>query len=150
MKAFKNTFRCLAVMLLVLVAGSCQDYGSVTIDSCSLVSVRPQGLKSIDVVLEAGISNPLSEFDVMGLSGVLKMDGVPYLNVTADDITIMKKSDEKYLLNLHGTICDNVGIMQVLSLAGSFDPDKLTYDASCTLKHWTGIKIKKEYKDKKL
>ncbi|MBO4743105.1 MAG: hypothetical protein J5533_05670 [Bacteroidales bacterium] len=127
----RTILRLLIPALAAICLCSCgKSFQDIRVTSCELVSLSPMGLSAIDVNVNVGVDNPTVQVALTQLRAVVKMDGVPCLNITADDVTLAAKTEDIYPLLLHGSIADNFNPLQLLALLGQNDLSPLTIDVA--------------------
>ena len=128
MKAsFSLVFCALAAVILCGCSKSFQD---IRVTSCDVESLSPRGLTSIDATVNIGVDNPTVQVTLSQMKAVVKMDGVPCLNVTADDLTLAPRTEDVYTVLMHGTLAEGFNPFQLLTLLGQPELDPMTIDVS--------------------
>ncbi len=144
----KKSLKLLTVALAALCLVSCgKSFQDIKVTSCELVSLSPRGLSSLDATISLEVDNPTVQVTLTGMYAVAKMDGVPCLHFTADDLTLSPRSKEIYTIEVHGNIDDGFNPFQLLVLLQNRDMDLVTIDVKFrgTLKSGLGKDF--EYKD---
>lgn len=127
----RTTLRLFITALAAICLCSCgKSFQDIKVTSCELVSLYPLGLSAMDVTVNVGVDNPTVQIALTQLRAVVKMDGVPCLNVTADDVTLASKSQDIYPLLLHGSIAEGFNPLQLFGLLGARDLSPLTVDVA--------------------
>ena len=137
-----------AVVLTVMLAGSCaKSLKDVKVTSYELTSFSPRGLTSFDATVDLGVDNPSVQFSLSKMNAVVKIEGTPCLNLTAEDVMVAPRSEQVYPLVLHGSMADGFNPFSLLVLLREPGLELLTIDVSCrgTLKSGLGKDF--EYKD---
>ena len=147
MKTLKCIAKAFVTALILILATGCEGYGDIAITTGNLVSMKPKGLKSVDLVIGLGIHNPVSTLKLSEIGGVVRVGEKEFISFTTDDLEIKGKSDQMYKLPCSGTLCDNVSLFDVLNFAANLDFSQIRMDVSCRAKHWTGITVTKDFKD---
>ena len=144
----KKLLRLLIPALAALCLCSCgKSFQDIKVTSCDLESLSPRGLSAIDAVVNVGVDNPTVQVTLTNLAAVVKMDGVPCLHVTADDLTLAPKSEQVYSLLLHGALDELFNPLQLLTLLAEPNLDALTLDVSFRGKLRSGLGKDFEYTD---
>ena len=125
----KTILRLVIPALAAICLCSCgKSFQDIKVTSCELVSLTPLGLSAMDVSVNVGVDNPTVQVALSQLRAVVKMDGIPCLNVTADDVTLAAKTQDIYPLLLHGSIAEGYNPLQLFGLFGQRDLSPLTVD----------------------
>lgn len=125
----RTILRLLIPALAALCLCSCgKSFQDIKVTSVDLVSLSPLGLSAVDVEVNVGVDNPTVQVALTQLNAVVKMDGTPCLNITADDVTLAAKTQDIYPLLLHGSLAEGFNPFQLLSLLGTSDFSPLTID----------------------
>ncbi|MBQ9462093.1 MAG: hypothetical protein IJU68_00360 [Bacteroidales bacterium] len=140
------------LILMTALAGVCLSscsgsFKDIKLTSCELVSLSPRGLSAFDAVLNLSIDNPAPQVTLSEMSAVIKMNQVPCLHLTAEDITISPRTELIYSVTFHGTMDENFNPFTLLSLVKQPDLAAMTIDVGFrgTLKSGLGKYF--EYKD---
>jgi len=140
----------LLIAAAVLVSGCAKSYKDIRVTSLKLVSVSPRGITGIDVLVELGIDNPIAGFEVFDLSGILKMDGKPCLNITADQLVVQGSSSKVYRIPLVGELDGSFNPLMLVTLFQNMDPTRFTADISARVNLRGGVGKVIELKDQPL
>lgn len=122
-------------LFLTLVAAFCiascsGSFKDIKVTSCDIVSISPRGLSAFDASLNLGISNPAPQVTLSEMYAIIKMDQVPCLHLTAEDVTIAPRSEAIYNASFHGTLDENFNPFALLQLLNRPDETELTADIS--------------------
>ena len=121
-----DAFKLTAVRLAVLpVLYSFQD---IKITSWELGSLSPRGLSAFDAVLNLEVDNPAPQVSLSEMTAVIKLDQVPCLHLTADDITLVPHRRAWYTASFHGSLDENFNPFTFLQLIRQPDLAQLTMD----------------------
>ena len=134
----------LAALLLTSCAKSLKD---IEVTSCNVTSISPKGLSSFDATVDLGVNNPSVQLTISKMNATVKMDGVPCIYLTADDVTLAPKTEQVYILSLHGLLDGNFNPFTLLTLLNNPDFDPMTIDVSCRATLKSGIGKDLIYKD---
>ena len=144
----RTVLRLLIPALAALCLCACgKSFQDIRVTSCELVSLSPLGLSAVDVEINVGVDNPTVQVALSQLRAVVKMDGTPCLNVTADDVTLAAKTENIYPLLLHGTLAEDFNPFLLLGLLGRDDYSALTVDVYFHGALKSGLGKDFEYKD---
>ena len=145
MKRVIKLIICLAAALSITsCAGSFKD---IKLTSCDIVSIDPRGLSAFDAALNLGVHNPAPQVTLSEMKAVIKMDQMPCLHLTAEDLTLARCSDAVYNVSFHGNLDENFNPFMLLQLLNQQDPASLTADISFHGKLRSGLGKYFEYKD---
>lgn len=141
MKFCKRVLPLLAVLLMFCVSGcrGIDKIKDIKVTSWSLKSVVPSGLRSVNAELEVGIDNPAMEFTVGDIEGVLYYKGRPMADYSAEPVTVRGKSAEVYPVSGSARLAGDFSLLDLLSLAGGYDPADFTADLQANVRLKSGI-----------
>ena len=88
----------LAACLLLTSCG--KGVKDIALTSFRLVSVSPQGLSGVTMLVEVGVDNPTVGFEITDVNAVLKLDSVPALLLTADQLMVEGHAQKLYTIPL--------------------------------------------------
>ncbi|MCQ2182349.1 MAG: hypothetical protein MJY89_02970 [Bacteroidales bacterium] len=145
-------------LLLAIVASalslltSCSKTKDIKITSFEIVSVTPRGMNGLDALVKIGINNPSVAFELTDLVGTLKLEGVPCLSITADQLIVSGKTVKTYSVPLQGQMSEGFNPFQLLRIINgySLDFDKLTVDVQGKASLRGGFGKKLEINDLKI
>ncbi len=120
----------LAVLVCLLCTGCVSKYKKVRPTSFEVESVIPTGLKTFDIVVKVGIRNPAPPFTLMNPKATIRRDGNDFAFVDGENVAVDGKCEKVYRIPLKGRLADGVGVIQLLTLAQSFNPDDFRVDIS--------------------
>lgn len=146
----KRILTFFAVLTTVLIASGCSTVKDIKVSSCAIKSLSLNGLKSVKAVLALGIENPVMGFTISDLSGVINNDGKEFATFSAGKLPVLRKSNKVYPLTCDGSIGKDVGLMDLMRLAGSKDFSAMTVDLSVKIKLKCGIGKTLKFKDLKV
>lgn len=135
----RRLYIILAFVVMLFGISSCKSYKDISVTSCNLVSVTPNGFKSISAVIALGIDNPIIGFRIDNLSGTIKFKGEPFLLLSAGDIAIDGRANKVYDINVAGSLVEGFNLLQLLSIAVTRNLDDLTLDMTVRPALKTGI-----------
>ncbi len=146
----KKLLNILAVAVVTLVVGSCSSVKDIRISSCSIKSVSLNGLKSVKAMLSLGIDNPIMAFTISDLQGVINNNGTELATFSAGKLPVQRKSSKVYPLSCDGTIGEQIGLIDLMRLAGSRDFSGMTVDLSLRIKLRCGLGKTLKFKNLKV
>ena len=143
-----SLYRILAVALIVLTAASCTNLRNISVTSCNIASVSPNGLRSVDAKLRVGIHNPsMSTFTVSDVLGYIRnQDGV-IANFTGGPVTVMRKSDMTYEMPCSVTLDGKLSLFEVLGVIGKMDLSTYMVDVTANVTSASGVTKVYRYND---
>jgi len=136
-----------AVFAAIMLLPSCSRFKDVTITSCDIVSLSPNGLKSVDVVLNVGVHNPASSFTVQDLKGTIHEADKVLAEFSAEPVTVGKKCDRVYEVRGSVTIVGKISFFDVMELLQTRDFSRFLFDADADVKLANGPHRKLTLKD---
>ena len=121
------------ISLLLLLAsfvltGCVSKYKKIKVTSFELESVVPSSLRSANVVVDVGISNPAPAFQVRDIEATVKQNGNVMGLVTGEPVSVDGKCERVYRIPLQAQLAEGVGLMQLLATYKSFNPEEFTID----------------------
>lgn len=147
MKRFGIIF--IAACLLLTSCG--KGVKDIALTSFRLVSVSPQGLSGVTMLVEVGVDNPTVGFEITDVNAVLKLDSVPALLLTADQLMVEGRAQKLYTIPLKGQIAEGFNPFQLLRLISDDSVmSRLTADVSARAALRGGLGKNIEMKDIKL
>ena len=139
----------LAACLLLTSCG--KGVKDIALTSFRLVSVSPQGLSGVTMLVEVGVDNPTVGFEITDVNAVLKLDSVPALLLTADQLMVEGHAQKLYPIPLKGQIAEGFNPFQLLRLISDDSVmSRLTADVSARAALRGGLGRNIEMKDIKL
>lgn len=139
----------LAACLLLTSCG--KGVKDIALTSFRLVSVSPQGLSGVTMLVEVGVDNPTVGFEITDVNAVLKLDSVPALLLTADQLMVEGRAQKLYTIPLKGQIAEGFNPFQLLRLISDDSVmSRLTADVSARAALRGGLGKNIEMKDIKL
>ncbi len=122
----------LAVSLAVL--SSCISLDDINITSAKISSITPTGLKSVKGTATVGVNNETSEFTLSEISGTVYKDGTTIGTFTADDVTVLGKTNADYTVSGRFALSNSISILEVISIATNLKLDDLSADLTFKIK----------------
>lgn len=142
--------KLLAILSLcgLLLMGGCaaNSLRDLKVKSTSVSSLTPSGLRMLDATVSVGLDNPGKAFEVHDISGVLKVDGAPFADLSAMDLQVPSGEDLTVPVYIRGIIVQERSLLDLLGLDYSSGLDAFTVDVKATLKIG-GYKRVLEFKD---
>ena len=132
--------------LLVLLMSGCHKYEQIQILYGRVESLNMSGLRSADVRMDVGLSNPAGKIIIEDAVGTLKHFGKVIGNVTLAPLTLDARTSASYKVEARVELARSLGIMEMMSFADIRKLEECTIDVSLRGKA-SGIRLKKEYKD---
>lgn len=146
----KRLLTLLSIVTLMMSLTSCAGVKDIKLTSFAVKSVSLSGLKSVNGVLALGIENPIMGFTISDLKGVVNRKGEEFATFSAGKLPVSRKSSKVYPLSCSGSIAKNVGLLDLMKLAGSKDFSDLTVDISVKIKLRCGIGKTLRFKEMKV
>ena len=113
--------RFLILASIAIMAAACGSIKDIAVTSCKLASISPNGLKSVDAVLDIGIHNPTIAFTLSDVTGKVHDEDNVVVTFGGGPISIDKKSDNVYQLPCSATIGSEVSLFRILNLLKNKD-----------------------------
>ena len=140
----------LTAAVLLLSASSCSGIKDIKVTSCSIMSLSPKGLRSLDAMIALGIENPIMAFRISGLDGTILNAGSDFAYFSAGDLPVERRSSKVYPLACSGTISKDVKLTDLLKLAAFQDFSEFTINLSVRIKLKCGLGAKLHFNDLKV
>ena len=143
-RSVELTVMLVAALLLASCSGSFKD---IKVTSCEIVSITPSGRSAFDATLNLGIANPAPQVTLSEMYALIKMDQVPCLHLTADNVSIAPRTEAVYNVSFHGRLDEDFNPFSLLKFLNRQNETELTADIFFrgTLKSGLGKYF--EYKD---
>lgn len=148
----KRIATLLITALAVLCTVSCSEsFKDIKVTSCQLESITPRGLSAFDAILDIGINNPAPQVTLSEMNAVIRLNEIPCLYLTAEDITLEPRSEQVYVAFFHGSLAEDFNPFSLLPLLQHPELEGITLDLGFrgTLRsglgkyfEYTGIPIK--------
>lgn len=94
---------------------------------------------SCQVLMKFGLVNPYIPFELSSVSGKLQLNGIPGINITDKDLTVVKKGEGIYYLTFDGELASGFNPCLLLNLLKQSGQPSLTADLSVRLALRGGI-----------
>jgi len=147
----KRFFRIFFILLaIILGASSCGKLKDIKFTSYRIVSVAPTSLKSMDLTMDLGISNPSMELGLSDMKAKVYRHGHQLGTVTLEPVTILSKCEKEYTAKAHIALEPGVSALQVMAYGADFDPAEYTLDIVGKVKLKSGLSKKIQLKNKPL
>ena len=136
-----KVFLLVSAAVLMLLPG-CSRYKDVRIGTCGIESISPAGLKSVDAVFSVEVDNPVNGIVVSEIEGTVYFDGDDLGFFEAPEVTVPGKATSEVRIGVRATLAGSMNFMQIMAMASTFRPEKLTMDISMRVKVKGGLKKK--------
>ena len=67
-----SLLRVLALAAVLALSFSCASYKDISVTSCEVASLSPNGLRAVDAVLSVGVHNPTVAFTLSDIAGTVR------------------------------------------------------------------------------
>ena len=124
-----------ALLLALMIAPETNavSKGGVTVNSWSIVSIRPTSFTSVDGVVSLSLTSTRRKTVISNISGTIyKKDGQAFIIGTANDVTI-PKGESTIQITGHGSLISYTALLSLLANP-SLNPADYTMDISCMVK----------------
>ena len=142
----KHVIILLGAAMLTLTG--CSKYKEIRPTSFKLESVSPKGLRSIDVEMSVGISNPAGQLTISDFSGEVEHSGKVLGKLTLAPLNLMPRVDTVYRVSGRVDLSNELSIIQALSYVRK--PQQLkeaTVDLKAKAKLKCGLSKNLQYED---
>ena len=146
MKRIGGFLRIIVLAILVINMSGCRKYEQIQILYGKVESLNMSGLRSADLIIDVGLSNPAGKIIINDAVGTLKHFGKVIGNVTLAPLTLDARTSTSYKVEARVELAKTMGIMEIMRFADIRRLEECTVDVSLKGKA-SGIKLKKEYKD---
>ena len=139
-----------AAALTCLMAGRCgvSKIKDIKLVSAGVKYIIPTSLRTFDAMLELGIDNPAMTFNVDEVSGLIKVDDVPFASFTAGHLTVESKQIIRYELPCTIDLEPGRNLLDVLKLSTRRSLDGIKADINLKVASKNGtFKAPLSYKD---
>ena len=144
-KALKISLLLLAACMLLTSCAS--KYKKISVSDFEVESILPTSLRSCTVNVAVNINNPAPAFKVKEIEATVKRGGEVFGLVTADPVAIDGKSERTYHLPLQAQLAEGIGVIQLLTIYKSFNPEEFTLDLKARANVAGNIGKDIDYKD---
>ena len=124
-----------ALLLALLIAPETNavSHGGVTVNSWSIVSIRPTSFTSVDGVVSLSISSTRRKTVISQISGTIyRKDGQAFIIGSANDVTI-PRGESTIQITGHGSLISYTALLSLLANP-SLNPADYTMDVRCMVK----------------
>lgn len=134
--ANQRKLRFAAILMAVaatLLLGSCsgmRQLRNIRFTSFRIASFQPQGLRSADITLKMGISNPGGDMLVRDLSGVIKKNGTAIARIVGDEYLVYGPRVDEYVMPCSLALEKGMSIIQLIGIVGEGDFSSYTMDVT--------------------
>lgn len=140
------TFLLLA-LALVLTGCKGKRLQDIKVTSARIVSIVPEGLSSINALVEVGVHNPSVALEITDIVGLAHYEDMNILSVTADQLIVEGHTDKLYQIPLKGQIAEGFNPLRLLRLLGnesSLDDVTVSFRGHVALRGGIGKDIEME------
>ncbi len=125
------------ILTVMLCLSGCSRIKDIRVVSCAVQSVKPVGIRGVEAELAIQIENPAMAFTLSDVSGVIYYKGRPYVNYSAEPVSVEKKTVAVYPVACSATVVKDVSFLEMLSVFQHFKEEDFTIDvhAKVTLKN---------------
>ena len=142
-----SLFKVLALAVLLALSFSCARYKDISVTSCEVVSLSPNGLRAVDAVLSVGVHNPTVAFTLSDIAGTVREGENVIATFEGGPVSVERKSDQEYDLPCTLTLDESLSLFQVLSIIKKRDFSAFTVDVSGWVTLKNGLRKKLEFND---
>ena len=136
----------LMLFFLLLFQTACHKYEQIQIVSGKVESLNMNGLRSVDLKMEVGVSNPAGRIVFEEVNGTLKHFGKVLGNVSLAPFELCPKTVREYSIDAKIVLDKGMTFVELMSFTDVKKIKECTIDISAKGKA-SGVKIKKEYKN---
>ncbi len=111
-----------------LLTGCVNKFKQIEVTDFRIESVIPSGLRNYTVNVALDVNNPAPSFKIQDIEALVKQNGSVIGLVTAEPLAIDGKCERTYRFPLQAQFADNLGMIQILTIAKTFNPDEFTVD----------------------
>jgi len=137
----------IALALFALLVGSCVNVQDIKVTSCSVKSITPSGLRSINGLLALGVDDPTLGFIVSDIQGIVKYKDKVIGNYTGGPVKVDGHSSKVYDLPCTATLGKDVSLMELFALVNNKNLEGYTTDISAKIRLKGGIGKTLKFKD---
>ena len=142
-----SLLKVLALAALLALSVSCARYKDISVTSCEVSSLSPNGLRAVDAVLSVGVHNPTVAFTLSDISGTVREGESVIATFEGGPVSVERKSDQVYDLPCTLTLDESLSLFQVLNLIKKRDFSDFTVDVSGWVTLKNGLRKKLEFND---
>lgn len=118
----------LMLAALLSVTGCVSKYKKISASNFVVESIVPTSMRSCTVNVAVDIDNPAPSFKVKDIEATVKRGGEVFGLVTADPVALDGKCKRTYRFPLQAQLAEGVGVIQLMAVYKSFNPDDFTLD----------------------
>jgi hypothetical protein len=130
----KRNIVLIALALFALLVCGCADLKDIKVTSCSVKSVMPSGLRSIQGLLALGIDDPSIGFTLSGIEGIVKYNDRVVGNFSGGPVSVDGHSSQVYDMNCTATLSKDVSLAELFAWAANKNFDGFTTDFSAKVR----------------
>lgn len=137
--ANQRRLRFAAILMAVvatLLLGSCsgmRQVRNIRFTSFRIASFQPRGLRSADLALKVGVSNPGNDLIVRDLSGLIKKNGKAIARLVGDQYLIYGPRVDEYVVPCSLSLEKGVSVLDLIGMIGEGDFSAYTIDVTAKL-----------------
>ena len=147
MKARLSRYSLLILLLLTLCVCGCSKFRQIRPLSARVVSIMPEGFRTLNIMLETEIDNPACQLTLYDVGGQIMNSGTIIGSYAVDPVILKAKSLDKYHVRLVLTLSKEMTIFGVMSLLNADVIKKCTIDVEARVALKSGISKRFVYKD---
>lgn len=147
MKRISSFASILLIFASIMLTSSCQNSNNVKIKSFDLVSLSPDGLRAVNMLVDVGVENPKMGFELSNIKGQLLIDGVECMTFSSDRIIVERKCEKNYMIPLRGELSPGFNPLRLIGYAQTRDFSNLTANISAKVSFRGGLGKTIEKKD---
>lgn len=147
MKARLSRYSFLILLLLTLCVCGCSKFRQIRPLSARVVSIMPEGFRTLNIMLETEIDNPACQLTLYDVGGQIVNSGTIIGSYAVDPVILKAKSLDKYHVRLVLTLSKEMTIFSVMSLLNADVIKKCTIDVEARVALKSGISKRFVYKD---
>lgn len=133
----KSMILVVATLFVMIGCADIKRLKDIDVNSVSLESFRPRGLRGATVVLLVEVDNPGAQLSLSEISAELEHSGKVLGKVAVDPFTLQGKTADTYRLEAELSLADGANVLDLGALLDEKALEKMTVDVS------TDVRIKK-------
>lgn len=139
--------RFVVIIMAAVFAVSCSSYKDISITSCDLKTISPNGLKAVDMLLSVGVHNPTVAFTLSDIIGELHDEDRVYASFSGGPVSVEKKSDDVHDLPCSVALGDNLSLFNALNVLKTRDISTMKINVSAVVRLKNGLHKTLRYED---
>lgn len=133
----KSMILVVATLFVMIGCADIKRLKDIDVNSVSLESFRPRGLRGATVVLLVEVDNPGAQLSLSEISAELEHSGKVLGKVAVDPFTLQGKTADTYRLEAELSLAEGANVLDLGALLDEKALEKMTVDVS------TDVRIKK-------